>query len=246
MRMKAVIIFFILYSLLIAAFAYIFFRKYYLQYNLLRLDPLEVNKLNQDVPGETLNAFDIWMIGDSRIARWDQNLISLPDHRILNLGIDGQTTTQVLERLKEYLKVAIPRKIIFEAGINDLKIIGLKKNLQPEIELMCYNNITSVVNICRDRQIKIITMNIIPPGRMNIVRGLFWNNSVRESISKINSLLKAFCDSKNTFYYDSDKILCDRDSIIKREYRGDFLHLNKEGYKALSTDISRHAVFLEP
>jgi len=246
MRMKAVIILFILYSLLIAAFAFISFRKYYLNYNLLRLDPLEENKLKSDIPDEALTAHDIWMIGDSRIARWDQNLISSPDHRILNLGIEGQTTAQVLGRLKEYLKVATPKQIIFEAGINDLKIIGLNKDLQPGVELMCYNNITTVVNICRDKQIRIIAINIIPAGRMNFVRRLFWNNSVKESIGKINSRLKTFCDSKYSFFYDSDEILCDRDSIVKQEYSKDFLHLNKEGYKALSTDISRHAVFLVP
>ncbi|MFW9949786.1 MAG: GDSL-type esterase/lipase family protein [Candidatus Thorarchaeota archaeon] len=212
-------------------------RKYYLTYNLLRLDPLEENIIDTESLLPDFDYNNIWLMGDSRIARWDTNLLSPLRSKISNLGIEGQTTSQVLNRCKNYLEIGQPQWIIIQVGINDLKIIGTKVEFASQITKGCFQNICSLIELCQDRNIKVILISVIPTGKIELLRRFIWNKVVDASILEVNKELENFCILNNILYFDIYNILCDKNNNIRKEYQDGFLHLNNEAYKILSKNL---------
>lgn len=237
MHLKLVSFLLISFLLVLGGTAIYFARKYYLSYNLLRLDPLEDKSFKKGILVTPENISDIWMIGDSRMARWNKDLLSPLNAKIVNLGIEGQTTSQVLSRLKNYLETENPKWLILEAGINDLKIIGLKKDLAPSLAKGCLENIIETVALCNKKDIDIIIINIFPTGNIDLPRLLVWNSSVDPAIREANMKLKAYCENNQILFFDTYDLLCTNNFKIKKQYQDGFLHINQEGYKVLSQNL---------
>lgn len=211
------------------------YRDNYKTYSLLKIDPLETG-LNAEHLEVILKKSDIWMLGDSRIGRWNEELLK-DSIDIINLGVEGQTSAQVYYRFKTYLEAHTPSLIILEVGINELKIIGLDKNLASSITGQFYRNIESMIKICRDKNIKMILINVFPVGRIEFSRRLVWNKTVNETIKNVNLRLKSYCDNDLIYCFDAYSLLSDNGEIVKPEYQSDFLHINDKGYEALSSEL---------
>lgn len=227
----------LLIFLLAALFVFIFIKTYrgnYYAYNLLKLDPLEEKSLRNDEAG--LRTAEIWMIGDSRIARWDKNLLN-DESEIVNLGIEGQTSIQVYYRLKNYLVSDTPSILVLQVGINDLKVIGLDKDLKAEVEDNLRLNIEAICQLCIDREIKLILMSIIPVGSIEPVRRLVWNRDVNDALDSVNEAFKLMIDNKHIFYLDTNELLSDNRKKVRPELQYDFLHINERGYEILSAAL---------
>jgi len=233
------LMFALLLFLLAVAFAGIYaisFRNNYKAYNLLRIDPLETGRLRtstQDLP--ELDA-DIWMIGDSRVARWDTRMLNT-GLQIANLGMEGQTSTQVFYRFKNDLEIDTPSMVILEVGINDLKVIGLDRELAGPVTGNLYRNIEEIRGLCIGHKIPLILIDVFPVGKIDLTRRPFWNSAVNEAISAVNETLIDYCDNQRVFYFDAFGLLSGDDEIVKTEYRDDFLHINRKGYEALNDKL---------
>lgn len=240
----------IICSILIAGFliagvmSFFLAKKYYLKYNLLKVDPLEVNsseKINYE-PADNKN--EIWLIGDSRIARWKSELFSSFGPLINNFGVEGQTTAQTLLRLKYNLETRTPELVFLEAGINDLKIIGLNRKLAGSIKADCYNNITAIIDLCQKKNVTIIVINIFPTGRIEFLRRFIWNSSVESAVVETNERLRLYCKTENIPYFDGYHFLAGNGSRVDRKYQDDFLHINENAYadlsKALIDELKRN------
>ncbi len=235
------LMFALLLFLLAVAFAGIYaisFRNNYKAYNLLRIDPLETGRLRSlnQIQSDELNAH-IWMIGDSRIARWDTGLLDT-GLQIANLGIEGQTSTQVCYRFKNDLEIDTPKIVILEAGINDLKVIGLDRELAEPITKNLYRNIEEIRDLCLGNNIQLILINVFPVGKIELTRRPMWNSAVNEAIRSVNETLKGYCDNQKVFYFDASGLLSGEDETVKEEYRADFLHINRKGYETLSGELT--------
>ncbi len=86
----------------------------------MRLDPLGLRRIN--VPSGVSEPAIVFY-GDSRMAQWPQS--SWLAEPVVNLGIAGQTTRQILDRFDEHLSPLRPKVVVIHAGINDLKTIPL-------------------------------------------------------------------------------------------------------------------------
>jgi len=214
-----------------------FVRKYYLSYNLMRLDPLEDSYVNKELLQTAENTTNLWLIGDSRIAKWDKNLLLPLGANIVNLGIEGQTTSQVLNRLRYYLEEGNPQWLILEVGINDLKIIGINKKYASWLVESCFDNISKIAELCLARNINIIVINIFPTGKIEILRRMIWNSSVDTSLIEVNKKLEEYCKRNGIIFYDTSTFLYNDDYRIKELYQDGFLHLNDEAYEVLSKNI---------
>lgn len=223
--------------LLFGYIGFLFYKKKYLYYNLLRLDPLEESKINTKLLNTTNSKPNIWLIGDSRIAHWNKNFLSTLHANIVNLGIDGQTSKQVLKRFKNYLEFGKPDWIILEAGINDLKVIGLNKNLCHKIAEECYNNLISIIELSKKNDINVICCNIFPNGNIEFARNLVWNSLIDQEIIKINDKLKRYSEQNNTEYFDAYNILTEGKYRVKQSFQNGFLHLNNQAYLILSNKL---------
>jgi lysophospholipase L1-like esterase len=209
-------------------------KEKYLLYNMLRFDPLEENRINS-LSG--LTSADIWLIGDSRINMWDEKLLSPLSDKVVNLGIGGQTSAQVLNRLKKYLEIGKPRWVFLEVGVNDIKIIGVDHKLSDTIKTGCFRNITSIIELCGKYNIKVLVIGIFPTGDIEPLRRLVWNSSVDSAIAQVNDKIRLYCSNNDVKYFDASKILSDSKGKVKSNFQDGFLHLNNEAYKDLSSNI---------
>lgn len=237
MHLKVVLFFFIMMFIVISLSAFYFVRKYYLSYNFLRLDPLEDSNLNKDLLQTPKNTRNIWLIGDSRVSRWDINLLLPLNANIINLGIEGQTSSQVYGRLRSYLEIGNPDWILLEAGINDLKVIGLNKKYADRIIESCFANISNIAELCLDKNINLVIINILPEGNIEFSRRLVWNSSVGAAVNEVNNRLEGFCKNYGILFFDTSPFLCDEKKKIKKDFQDGALHLNYEGYKILSRHL---------
>lgn len=212
-------------------------RRSYLQLNLLRFDPLEERIISPDLLKVPNNENAVWLIGDSRIARWDEDLLSPLNVGIINLGIEGQTTAQILNRLRNYFEISSPQWLILEAGINDLKIIGIKKEYESMVVKGCIHNIISIIELCHEKNIKVILINILATGRIELPRRFVWNSSIDSSIIHVNTELRHYCDVNDIYFFNTDSLLCNNNSVIRKQYQNGFLHINREAYVELSNNF---------
>jgi lysophospholipase L1-like esterase len=237
MRTRIIFAVILLFVLMLSAISIFLFRKYYQSYKLLRYDPLEENKIDSVILPLPKENADIWLLGDSRISQWNIEFLSSIEGNIENLGIEGQTSSQVLNRLRNYLEIRIPRWIILEVGINDLKLIGLNKELAPSIKEGCYRNITSIIELCKEKNLNLILINIFPTGKIEMLRRFVWNSSVDSAIIQINKRLKSYCIENDIFYFDAYTILSNDKSTVEKTFQNGFLHINEFAYKVLSANL---------
>ena len=213
-----------------------FYKDFYKKNALLRVDPLEFAGVKSvDLTAE-LQDSEIWMIGDSRVKRWPEKLLE-SNTTIANLGVEGQTSSQVLYRFMNYLETDTPSLVILEVGINDLKIIGLDDRLASSITQQYYGNIKQMIQLCRARNIRMILISIFTVGKIELTRRLAWNSTVNEALNAANLKLKSYSDDDVVFYFDANAILSDNGSTVRPEYQDDFLHINAKGYEALRSSL---------
>jgi lysophospholipase L1-like esterase len=205
---------------------------------LLRNDPAENGSLRINDLKSALKGSDIWMLGDSRMARWNTEQLNA-DFNIVNLGIEGQTSSQVYCRFRNYLETDTPVMIILEVGINDLKIIGIDKKIAGSTVENYYRNIQSMINLCRDRDIKMILISIFPEGKIDLLRRFVWNRHIEDAVSEANKWLKSYCDHELIFFFDAFSLLSEDGKSVINEYRSDFLHINGKGYEMLNRELVR-------
>lgn len=212
------------------------YKDFYKKNALLRVDPLEFTGVKAGDHADNLQDSEIWMIGDSRVRRWPEELLQC-NTTVANLGVEGQTSSQVLYRFVNYLETDTPSLVILEVGINDLKIIGLDANLSSSITQQYFGNIEHMIHLCKVRNIKMILINIFAVGKIELPRRLIWNSAVSKAINAANLTLKSYTDDEVIFYFDADAILSDHGSTVRPEYQNDFLHINTRGYEVLSNSL---------
>ncbi len=235
--MKLIFWLIIAFSLLLTIIAVRIALKYYTMYNDLRLDPLEEKYLPVSKVSKSDTISTIWLLGDSRVLQWDTALLAGLKANIVNLGLDGQTTAQVLYRFRNNLLEGCPKYIILEAGINDLKVIGVNKNRKDKISHNCLTNLISIIEICRKYNIEPIVLDIIHTGDIELSRRLVWNRQVDSALVDVNSKLERYCMENNIRYINTSGLLTEKGIKIKKEFQFGFLHLNSEAYKVLSAYI---------
>lgn len=228
----------IILIVIIASFLAVMLVVFYLYKDLyrknleLRLSPINENK---DLKGKE-GAF--WLIGDSRIAQWDFNEnINLKSCEINNLGIEGQTSQQVYFRLKNNLEKAKPKYVFIQVGINDLKIIGLNRKIKDSIVNNTSKSIISILEVCKNNQVIPIYSTIFPVGNIPLIRKLVWNDEISKAIYDTNNNIINFCLKNNILVFDSYLLLKTESDKLNSKFSKDELHLNKKGYKYLTTNL---------
>ncbi|MCI5210251.1 MAG: hypothetical protein D3910_15985 [Candidatus Electrothrix sp. ATG2] len=101
-------------------------RQFYLQLNATKLAPVGLSvfpAIPLDPPGGKDKAKRIIFFGDSRIAQWPQP--ELTGYEMLNWGIGGETSSQILHRYDAHVVPLAPNILLIQAGVNDLKTIPL-------------------------------------------------------------------------------------------------------------------------
>ena len=175
----------------------------------------------------------VLFLGDSRAAAWPA---LAPDRfRTLNVGVDGETTTQVRHRTAAVLARETPAVVVIQAGINDLKIIGVDAAAAPTLIQECRTNLAVLVLESRAAGAQVILTLIFPAGPVDRRRRLVWSTQIDTAVREVNAALtEQFSATPGVWLMDPEKIL--RPANRTEDYQ-DTLHLRPAAYEKLQTAL---------
>jgi lysophospholipase L1-like esterase len=130
----------------------------------------------------------VLLLGDSRMAQWD--LPPLAGWRVVNAGAGGLTTGQLRLCAPKLLDEFHPDAVVLEAGINDLKFIGLRRELSPQMISLAASNLTAIVHECAARHCQVIVLETWPVGQQDLARRLVWSAEIPAAVDALNAQLK--------------------------------------------------------
>ncbi len=181
---------------------------------------MHVKKQNQET---------IVFMGNSIVQGWqpaDPEFFS--DPHILNRGIGGQTTPQMLSRFERDVIDADPKAVLILAGTND--IAGNSGEISLE-EIR--DNLSKMAQMALDSEIKVILCSVLPAQDYPWRRGR--NPDVK--IPELNRMLRELAEEKNLYYLDFFSIMADERNGLPRELAEDGVHPTREGYDVMKTMV---------
>ena len=168
----------------------------------------------------------IVLMGDSITEFWSQRDPSFFADKpyLVNRGIGGQTTPQMLERFPSDVIALKPKVVVILAGIND--IAGNTGDVSLD-EIM--NNIAQMAEMAKTKKIKVVLCSVLPAAAFS------WNTKVKPAneIVKLNAKIKAYANKHQLGYVDYYSVTVDAKKGLKKEFSGDGVHPNKKGYKVM-------------
>ena len=176
----------------------------------------------------------VLLLGDSRIADW--GVPQLKNSRVINAGMPGATTAQLAFRCPELLQTYQPQIAVVEIGINDLKLLGVRRELRHAVISCSLSNISLVVQECRRRNIRVLLMPVWPADGPAGLRRFVWSDAVEQGLTELNREIKAFqSDASSVRIVDPFTQLTKTVALDARKtlFR-DMLHLTPDTYLRLS------------
>ncbi len=170
-------------------------------------------------------ALDIYFLGDSITEFW-------PTHgkqvwadefgklRVLNCGVSGDTTQNILYRITqgEFDRIS-PKVVVLLAGINNL---GLSPELKPEDLAKGLQRIVTTIQ-GKSPTSKILLLSIFPCDEASA--------PIRNRILETNRQLAKLGDNTSVFYLDIHDALLDPAGNFTTAVTLDGTHLNAHGYQ---------------
>lgn len=231
-------------SLLLNLWLYGSTHRYYTNLQRLHLDPLGLSAYPTTYPtstSTTLNGPDpqettVVLLGDSRAYSWPLEIH--PSVKVINRGINGQTTGQILGRTQAHLQDINLQVVVIQMGINDLKMIPLFPDQERAIIDNCKNNLLNLIGEVHGLGAIVVVTTLFPLGSVPWERRLVWSDRVDLAIAEVNDFIRSLDSPPDVQVFDAAKLLQQTASPrIQPQYSEDLLHLNAAGYDRLNTDL---------
>lgn len=163
-------------------------------------------------------------LGDSITEAWATFEPEFFGPDALDRGISGQTTAQMLVRLRADVLDLHPAAVHILAGTND--IAG---NSGPTSLADIQGNIRSMVEQIRARGARVILASVPPALKIP------WRPEVTPlpSVVAMNDWLRRYAAREHLVYVDYTAVLSDAQGGLKRELSEDGVHPNAAGYAAM-------------
>jgi len=175
---------------------------------------------------------DVVFMGDSITEMWKLSDPAMFDDKILDRGISGQTTPQMLIRFMQDVVSLRPRAVHILAGTND--IAG---NTGPSAPEDYKNNIRAMVALAKANGIAVI-LGSIPPANH-----FFWRPDLTPApqVVALNKWLRDFAAENRLGYVDYYSALVNEQAGFKKTLTPDGVHPNRDGY-ALMKPLAQAAI----
>jgi acyl-CoA thioesterase I len=169
-------------------------------------------------------------LGDSITDYWKlADYFSGKPYVVINRGIDGQTTPQMLVRFRQDVIDLHPKVLVVLAGTNDIAgVTGHTRN--EDIEA----NYASMAELARLHGIRVVLASLLPVHNYTEDAKESFALRPRERILAINRWLKDYCDQNELVYLDYFSALIDDKGMLRRDLSDDGLHPNAAGYKIMA------------
>jgi lysophospholipase L1-like esterase len=160
-------------------------------------------------------------MGDSITENWLAADPKLFEHGVVNRGISGQTTAQMLVRFRADVVALNPKVVHIMAGTND--VAGNTGPTSPED---FQNNIMAMAEIARANGIGVVLAAIPPTASFN------WQPKLKPvpTIQALNAWLKAYAGRQKMTYIDYYALLTGPQGEFPAALSNDGVHPNSAGY----------------
>ena len=171
------------------------------------------------------------MISDNVVFLGDSITYQYPldefyeDTHVVNSGVNGNQTTDILDNMYERVYRYNPSKVILLIGTNDLT------NNRSDEEIL--GNIKKIIIRIKENRpyAKIYVQSIYPINEtMQKEADVLEDHKTNKRISEVNKKLKEICKEEKITYIDTYSTLLDENKELKRSYAEDGLHLTALGY----------------
>jgi lysophospholipase L1-like esterase len=163
-------------------------------------------------------------VGDSITENWKKGDPAMFGPTVLDRGIGGQTTPQIMLRFYQDVVAMRPRAVHIMAGVND--IMG---NTGPATDEAIVNNIRAMIDVAKANRIRVVLASITPAkqfaGRPNL--------DLAPRIAAVNQMLVALAAQMRVTHVDYAPVLADAEGGFKVALANDGLHPNRDGYAAM-------------
>lgn len=176
----------------------------------------------------------IILFGDSITYHWPAEMLARPGFDLINRGIPGQNTSQMLLRFEADVVALSPSIVVILAGTNDIRAyFGDPKDLRESALEKIQRNITAMTDIAKARNIDVIICAVTPvgPAQADIFRD-------PATIVTLNAWLADFAKIHDFEYADYYSAVLGAGGLLNPDYSTDGLHVNSAGYEAMSTPLS--------
>jgi lysophospholipase L1-like esterase len=150
-----------------------------------------------------------------------------PGKPYVNRGISGQTTPQMLVRLRPDVLALKPKVLVILAGTNDIA-----SNTGPMTLEMIEDNYASIAELARANGIRVVFASVLPIHDYGRVK--MSDRRPMEKINALNEWLKKYCAEQGHVYLDYYSKMLDDKGVLRAELAADGLHPNAEGYKIMA------------
>lgn len=154
---------------------------------------------------------EIVMLGDSITYRGDWKKL-LENEHLVNLGIDGDTTSGILNRVNVVVELE-PKFVFLMAGINDLCMSI------PIEDVFC--NYKKILEILKEKNINLIVQGTL----------ITQMSAVNKKVESFNKLLQGYCEKKEIKFIDLNRFFSNEDNLLREDLTIDGLHLGQKAYK---------------
>ncbi len=169
----------------------------------------------------------IVLMGDSITEFWKANNESFfSSNNLINKGISGQTTSQMLVRFCQDVIGLMPFKVVILAGINDIA-----ENTGPITLEAIFENIVSMVELAKTNKIKVVLCAVI------LSNAFYWNPKLQpaDKVIALNKMINAYATINKIPYVDYYTAMVDNNKGLNKKYGDDGVHPNRNGYKLMES-----------
>lgn len=167
------------------------------------------------------------LMGDSITEFWKTNNPTFfTSHPLIDRGISGQTTSQMVLRFRQDVINLKPSTVVILAGINDIA-----ENTGPITLEKVFKNITVMAELAKANQIKVVLCSVLPANHF------YWNPKIQpaDKVIALNKMIKEYAKRNKITYVDYYSAMVDDKKGLLKKYGEDGVHPNIEGYKKMES-----------
>jgi alpha-L-fucosidase len=142
---------------------------------------------------------------------------------LINRGINGQTSTQILIRFTADVLDLKPKCVVVLVGTNDIA-----ENNGPISLEKIQHHFQTIVDVAKSKSCKVILCSILP------VASYYWNSKIIPipKIKALNHFLVSLANEESVVYVDFFTAL-EKDNAMNPLFSDDGVHPNAAGYEIM-------------
>lgn len=151
---------------------------------------------------------------------------------VVNSGISGNTTDDILNDMKKRAYQYNPSKVFLLIGTNDLIHNKSNEEIVEKVEKI-------IEEIKENRSKAEIYLQSIYPVNYKLSPYMVKSRK-NDDIKEINEKLEDYCEDNDITYIDMYDLLKDKDDNFNSKYTKDGLHPNDDGYEVITKELKKY------